>query len=272
MNEYNTLQNLHTHSTYCDGIDTIEEMIVSAYNQGFGSIGLSSHSLMKKVSMPKEKLKRYKEEIAGLKIKYADKIDVFCGIECEMRSNIDKSGFDYLLGAVHYLKSDEELLMFDVSDVEFVKGVIRTNFGGDGMAYAKSYYSELGKLPEFGKFDIVAHFDLIAKFCEKERLFDVTSKEYRWAAIEAAEKIAGKIPYFEVNMGTIIRGFRSTPYPDAFLMPELKRLGFGAIITSDCHDSRKLACGLKEGEEWLKQYGFKEKYILTKNGFVPVEI
>ena len=40
------LQNLHTHSTYCDGKDTLEEMILSAIEQGFQSVGFSGHSYM----------------------------------------------------------------------------------------------------------------------------------------------------------------------------------------------------------------------------------
>jgi histidinol-phosphatase (PHP family) len=37
------ITNLHTHSLYCDGAATIEEMIVSAIENGFDSLGISSH-------------------------------------------------------------------------------------------------------------------------------------------------------------------------------------------------------------------------------------
>ena len=39
------IQNLHTHSTYCDGADTPEEMIETALEKGFTSIGFSGHVL-----------------------------------------------------------------------------------------------------------------------------------------------------------------------------------------------------------------------------------
>lgn len=38
------LQNLHTHTCYCDGADTPEEIVVAAINKGFESIGFSGHS------------------------------------------------------------------------------------------------------------------------------------------------------------------------------------------------------------------------------------
>ena len=110
------LQNLHTHSTYCDGKDTLEEMLLSAIEQGFDSVGFSGHSYMHyspSHSMSIEGTEAYKKEVAFLKEKYKDKLDIFCGLEVDMYSEIDLSGYDYLLGAVHYLKKDGEYLGFD---------------------------------------------------------------------------------------------------------------------------------------------------------------
>ena len=87
--------------------------------------------------------------------------------------------------------------------------------------------------------------------------------------IEAAEALVGKIPYFEVNSGAIARGYRTTPYPTPFVMKELKRLGFGVIIASDCHDRTKLDLGYDLSRDMLKECGYKEHFVLTKQGFVP---
>lgn len=89
--------------------------------------------------------------------------------------------------------------------------------------------------------------------------------------MEALEALAGKIPYFEVNTGAISRGYRTTPYPMDFFLPELRRLGYGAVITSDCHDISKLAVGYELAEDMLKKAGFEAYYILTDTGFAPVE-
>ena len=90
------------------------------------------------------------------------------------------------------------------------------------------------------------------------------------AAIEAAEKLAGKIPFFEVNTGAIARRYRKRPYPSGFLLKELKHLGFGVVISSDCHDRKMLDCEFEFTNDLLKKCGFNEKYILTKKGFEPV--
>ena len=36
-------QNLHTHSLYCDGKDTIEEMVQEAISRNFDVLGFSGH-------------------------------------------------------------------------------------------------------------------------------------------------------------------------------------------------------------------------------------
>ena len=40
------LQNLHTHTNYCDGAETPEEIVVKALEMGFSSIGFPGHSYM----------------------------------------------------------------------------------------------------------------------------------------------------------------------------------------------------------------------------------
>ena len=41
-----TLQNLHVHTTYADGKDRPEEIVLTAIEKGFSSIGFSEHTYM----------------------------------------------------------------------------------------------------------------------------------------------------------------------------------------------------------------------------------
>ena len=268
------LQNLHTHTTYADGKDTPEELILKAIDKGFDSVGFSEHSYMtysKSFSGPVDKTSEYKEEIKGLKEKYKDKIKIFCGLEVDMFSYPDMSGYDYLIGSAHYFKFGENYVGFDRSADE-VERVINTYFNGDGLLYAKEYYKLLSTLPEYGDFDIIGHFDLITKHIDTKDFFDVTSKEYVNAAVEAAECLAGKIPFFEVNTGAVARGYRKTVYPTVEVTKELNHLGFGAVITSDCHNADMLDCSFSDAEELLRYCGFKEIYILTDDGFKGISL
>lgn len=269
----NPLQNLHQHTTFCDGKDTPEEVVLAAIEKGFGAIGFSSHCHMPYAtySMPLGKAAQYRQEIARLKTVYGDRIDVFCGLEFDPCCPEPPEGFDYLIGSMHGL-------MFDGVDYEFdgipahYENMIREHFAGDGMAFAKEYYRQLSQLPEHANVDILGHFDLITKHKDSHKFFDSESKEYRFAAIEAAEALAGRIPYFELNTGAIARGLRTTPFPDAFLIKEMKRLGFGVVISSDCHQKHLMDYWFQEAAELLRACGYTHKYILTKDGFLPVPL
>ena len=273
-NSINTLQNLHTHTAYCDGQDMPEQIIQTAIKKGFGSIGFSGHSYMfysENHSMSIEGTEEYKKEIKFLKQKYKGTIGVFLGLEFDMYSEIDLCGYDYLIGSLHYLKIGREYVGFDRS-AEVVAKIIDDYFGGNGMAFAKEYYGQLARLPEYGKFDIIGHFDIITKNIEKVKFFDIESKEYLDYALGALDALRGKIPFFEVNTGAIARGYRTSPYPYKNLLKEFKAMGFGAIISSDCHNAEYLDCSFKDARDLLLEYGFKEQFILTDSGFCAVPL
>ena len=270
----NSLQNLHTHTTYCDGKDTPCEMINAAIDKGFGGIGFSGHSYMfysPSHSMSLEGTEEYRAEISALKEKYKGKIDVFLGLEFDAYSVVDLSGYDYLIGSFHYLKIGDEYVGFDRSADEVAR-IINVYFGGDGMAFAKESYRQFATLTEYGSFDIIGHFDIITKNIEKQRFFDTDSKQYLGYAFEALDAMRGKIPFFEVNTGAISRGYRTTPYPMKNILKQMKEWGFGAIISSDCHDAKYLDCAFDDARELLLECGFKEKYILTQEGFSAVAL
>ncbi len=268
------LQNLHTHSTYCDGKHTLEEMVNYAVKKGFSSLGFSGHSYMffsESYSMSLSGTEEYKKEVSYLKEKYKGKIDIFCGLEFEKYSKVELKDYDYIIASSHYFKIGDSYVGFDRSKDE-VKRVIDTYFEGSGISFAKAYYSEVAELPSYGKFDILGHFDLAAKTVEQGHFFDIESREYLDAAITAIDAVSGKIPFFEVNTGAISRGYRHLPYPSITLMKEFKKRGFGAVISSDCHDGEHLDTGFFLARELLTESGFTEKYILTESGFKAVSL
>ena len=268
-------QNLHTHTTYTDGRDTPEEMIQTAIDKGFDAIGFSEHSPLSCSKNSKqlfpERMRLYCEEVRGLKQKYAGQLDIFCGLEYDFYSDLDTDGLDYLIGSVHCLDCDGGIASFDYSLEQTIE-YVRRYFGGDGMRFAQGYFETLARLPEKKNFDILGHFDILAKNNGKGRFFDTSDKRYLDMGYEAIHALRGKIPFFEVNTGAIARGYTDAPYPQMEFLQELKRCGFGALITSDCHDRNYLDCYFDEARELLTAAGFRSRWILTDGGFCEVEV
>ena len=53
--------------------------------------------------------KQYLEDVRRLQKEYTDEMKIFCGIEFDMYSDTDLSQYDYVIGAVHYLKIGDQL-------------------------------------------------------------------------------------------------------------------------------------------------------------------
>lgn len=264
------LQNLHTHTVYCDGKDTPEDLVHKALSLGFDTLGFSIHSYMFFSDYIADSSSEYKVEIASLKEKYKDKINILCGMELDLYSKVDLTGYDYIIGSMHYFKIGDEYVAFDRNSAH-VQKVINEYFDGDGMKYARRYYEEFSNLHSVtgAKIDIIGHFDIITKHKETAGFFDTSSKEYKTYAIDTLRVLANKTDIFEMNTGAISRNYRTTPYPEPFLIKEINRLGKGIILSSDCHDKDYLDCNFNESIEILKECGVGEVYILTPDGFKP---
>ena len=101
---------LHMHTTYCDGKDSAEAMVVSAIDMGLTTVGISGHSFTPhdtSYCMTREGTQRYIEEIRALKQKYADRITLLLGTELDLYADIDLSPYDYYVGSVHYMFSED---------------------------------------------------------------------------------------------------------------------------------------------------------------------
>lgn len=268
----NYKQNLHTHSIFCDGKDTPNEVVKKAIEQGFDSIGFSGHAPMFYSDYNyKYTLEEYCAEIYKLKEEYKGKLDIYCGLEFDAYCGVDLAPYEYTLGALHYLKVDGRYIAFDRS-ADFVLNMIDREFGGKGIEFAKEYYRELADLRKFGKFDIVAHFDLVTKNSEIANLFDTDSKEYRNSALETLTALREDFDIFEINTGAISRGYRTSPYPQKFILEEMKRLNCKIVITSDCHNADYLTCSFDMAKELAKSCGFKEQVALIDGKFTEIPL
>ena len=271
----NYLQNLHIHTTYVDGKDSPEEIVLKAIEKGFNSIGFSEHTYTEFSDYPYqmtiEDMFKYKAEVESLKEKYKNQIQIFCGLEYELFSEVPVEGFDYLIGSAHYLDFNGKKISFD-RGVEDVKKLLAEKFDNDGLKFAKKYFDTLLLLPQKHNFDILGHFDTLTKTNELHKFIDITSKEYLNYGYEAIHNLKEKIPLFEINTGAIARGYRTSPYPQMEFLKEFKNCGYGAVITSDCHNKEFIDCYYNEARQMLLTAGFKTQFILTKDGFIEEKL
>ncbi len=240
--------NYHTHTTFCDGADSPEELVLEAIRLGCPEIGFSGHSFLPEDtgSMRPEGTHSYCAEVRRLKEAYAGRICVLLGIELDYYSERpDDERFDYVIGAVHYVRKDGLMCAVDESRDGFIH-TVESLYNGDYYAFAEDYYRTVADVYNRTHCDIIAHFDLVTKYNEGNALFDVTHPRYIAAADSALDKLLESPAVLEVNTGAIARGYRRLPYPDSRILQRWLDAGRPVILSADCHDKKQLLCGFEE--------------------------
>ena len=236
-------QDLHTHTTYCDGKNSPEEMVLSAIEKGLDRIGICTHGYTafdESYCIPHEEYGKFQDEIAALKDKYSDKIEVLCGVEQDVFSDTETDGFDYVIGSVHYVMAGDEYAPIDEM-VEILDYVCEEYYGGDYYAVAESYYKSVAQVAKKTNCDIIGHFDLITKFNEGGALFDENNPRYIAAWKAAADELLKSGKLFEINTGAISRGYRTEAYPSAAIKQYISEHGGKFILSSDAHSIETIA-------------------------------
>ena len=233
------LSTYHSHTTFCDGKNTAEEMVLAAISLGCSEIGFSGHGYCagdEDWCIPSmEKMEEYKAEILRLKQKYKERIKIYLGIEYDYYCDFPTDGFDYVIGAVHTVEKDGARLSVDGGTVADQKAQLDKYYGGDFIAYAKDYYALVSDLYRKTKCDIIAHFDLISKYSEQGDFFTVNDPKYIEIASKACDELLRTPVTFELNTGAMHRGYRTQPYPANFIIEKIKNAGKRILINSDSH-------------------------------------
>ena len=268
------LCDLHTHTNYCDGSHSAEEMLLGAIKSGCEVYGFSGHSpldLGQDWYMSMDGMREYVAQTRALAEKYRGKIEVYTGIEYDYMSDFDASEFDYVIGSVHQIEKDGVIFATDISAQE-LKEYMKELYGGDALALVRDYYEYMYTLCEKTNCDIIGHFDLIMKFNERGDVFDFTDKKYRNTALEALEYLLSKDRIFEVNTGGMSRGYRTKPYPDDFILRYIAEHNGRIILNSDAHSPENIMFYFDEAAEYAKSCGVRELTVMKSGSFEQIGI
>lgn len=247
------LKDYHIHTNFCDGKNTPEEVVLSAIKMGLTEIGFSGHSYVEfdtDFCISKEKIPEYIAEIERLKVKYSGKISILCGIEQDYYSDEPTDCFDFVIGSVHYIKSDDTYIPVDLSP-EILKEAIKIHFNNNNLLFVKAYFDMVSDVVNKTNADVIGHFDLLTKFNEIEPIFDTSDERYVNLWKNAVDKLLAYNKPFEINTGAISRGYKTFPYPSDDIIAYIKQKGGKFILTSDSHSADTLCYKFEEFEYLL---------------------
>ena len=246
--------NVHTHTAFCDGKDSVDDMALAAIAAGFDTLGFSFHSYTPfDTSYCIRDYPAYIRELTRVKQTYAGRISILGGVELDLFGARPPHS-DFVIGSVHYLKEGENFYPVDESPQK-LKQVIDGVYSGDPYAAVRSFYAQVATLPRAIAPDIYGHFDLITVFNKGGAFFDEGDARYISAALSAADCLH-KGAVVEVNLGRLFKGTGGI-YPSPWLVRELVARGCRFMLSSDAHCTQALGYMFDEVCRQLKSLGVK---------------
>ena len=199
--------NYHTHTQFCDGSNTAEEMIGQALSLGFSSLGFSSHcDPPQGVAMDVD---AYLAEISSLQEKYRDKLEILRGVELDNVMSPDMApDVEYRIGSTHMIPPaghpawDHPLSVAEAGpgflcvdyEPENMHDLCRTWYDSDYYALAADYFRFESAVARRTRPAFIGHFDLVTRFndlpaSEGGAFLDESDPLYLRAAGDAMEQI-----------------------------------------------------------------------------------
>lgn len=252
------LSNCHTHTQFCDGRSSAEDMVLSALDKGFVSLGFTTHAPQlfdEKYCVLSSREEEYRLEILRLKEKYRNSLRIYLGIERDLFSCTAPDNYEYYLASVHYLPTHSGYVTVDGTQ-DMVSASIRDHFHGDGFAFARQYFELLSGYARAYHPPIIGHFDLFRKNNGKLHFVDEDSTAYKEMVMETLHAIRTTGAMLEVNTGAVSRGYMDSQYPNDFALAAWCKMGGEVIVSSDCHDARFIDCNFDKMPALLSRLGF----------------
>ena len=296
--------NLHTHSTFCDGKNTLEENVLTAIEKGFTVLGFSSHSMYPFAEtwhIAPNNFNNYVNEVRALAEKYQDKIKILCGFEVDYIPNITlphKDAYkelapDYLIGSVHYVVTGDSIYSVDNSTSivkddllrlygrnQLIKEADYTEDDGhinllnvvDGKKAVCEYFAAQRAMLRKGDFEIWGHPDVIRKRNDLLRFFK-EDQDWYIKELKATTEVAKKADVIaEINTGGIARGAMKDFYPSATFLQLLYEAGIPVMVNSDAHNVKDLDCAFDAAMAQAKKIGYKELTYPVEGKLVHIEL
>jgi histidinol-phosphatase (PHP family) len=270
--------NYHTHTTFCDGKDSPEEMVIAAIEKGFDILGFSAHAMYPHEYPGNLQLSRYAEyaeTLTALKAKYRGKIEILIGYEVDFipqwsvpdRKIFAALGADYTIGSVHCASNKPDAVFpidYFIADgkTEDVAGSLEAVFSGDGKKAVQAYFAAEREMLRHGGFDIAGHLDVIRKRNGVLHFFDESENWYKRELEATAEAAGASGVIVEINTGGFARGAIDDTYPSADFLNALYKNAVPVMINSDAHAATQLDSGFDLAKKRALDAGYRETVYL----------
>jgi len=233
-----TLTSYHVHSSWSDGVDSIQALADAAHWHNLAELGFSDHLVLAPPdpgpvswSIRPESLVRYVEEVYGVRescpipVRLGLEVDFFPGQAEIVQDLLSPYAFDYLIGSVHFVdgfpvdESREHWEALTQSEVDDVH---------------RKYWRLVADMAGTRAFQLAGHVDIVKKFA-----FRPTHDLSQEIGI-ALDSMAAAGMALELNTAGWGKPCQES-YPSEGILREAISRGIPIVVTADAHRKADLS-------------------------------
>lgn len=259
--------NLHAHSQFCDGRDTMEQIAAAAHECGMRYFAFTPHSPISVPSpcnMTREQLPEYFAECSRLRDKHAPDMEILTSLEIDWLSpewgpHIDyfqRLPLDFRLGSVHFVPDRDGVPHDCDGSFKRFKPLLDTVYQGDIRYVVERYFEGVLTMLERGGFDLLGHFDKIAGNASEAAPGIEDEPWYEALVDDVISHVQGSDVVVEINTKALAD--RGRFYPAERWWGKLIRAGVAVAVDSDAHYASKVTAGRSEA---LEKFGSLKKFL-----------
>ena len=255
--------NLHAHSQFCDGRDSMEEIAQGAVEAGMRYFAFTPHSpvnIESPCNMDADRIGEYFEEFDRLRERHRADMTLLRSLEVDYLSpdwgpHIDyfqKMPLDFVLGSVHFVPNQDGVLLDCDGRFERFQKYLKEGYQGDLRYVAEKYFEQVLLMMERGGFELLGHFDKIAG---NGAMADPELEDQPWYEALVDDVIShAKSSGVVVEINTKAFADKGRFYPAERWWPKLISAGIPLAIDSDAHYRGKVTAGRAEAFRLLDSF------------------
>lgn len=272
----------HTHTSFSDGVNSLEEMVRRAKDIGFTHLGVSDHLIVHKdfyrskyISFLQEKscnhvfnccfkdiLEKFKRHCDNIRdvsrkenfrVLIGFEVDYFTydGWEEELRDFLSQMDYDYLISGNHMFFDEKGLNVLDASDLKKIY-----DDESQQKEFIRRHFNSMKKAVDSGLFTFLAHLDYVRKIgadvCSKddfvgEKIAVLDALEKNGCGVELSTKGLRKIGDF---------------YPSGNILDEVSKRNIRVVISDDAHRCDELGASFDVAEKELQDKKIFSRLVL----------
>jgi histidinol-phosphatase (PHP family) len=248
--------NLHTHTNYCDGKSTVQELHSASKQLNWKYLGISSHAPLPfscEWAIDKKNIQHYLHEINTFR-DIQPNITLFQGWEIDYLRGTGYPALeldsiresDYFICSLHFLRSplkNQEYIEIDGTLVDFIRCL--SQHENSFPALIEAYFLDLhAMLKEYvPSTKVIGHIDKFLLNAEKLPSFYKYKNLFTVKLLEWLEESIDTNTIIEINTRSIYKYNWTMPYPGIDALKYISEKKIPCIISSDAHRSTELNLG-----------------------------